>query len=49
VRDGEAEWTIKEPLSKYVDGYLMEDLASMAAIDKRGDGNVGYPMLMTIL
>ena len=41
--------TLEELLTKYVDGYLMADLESMALVDKDGDGNIGYPMLMSIV
>lgn len=41
--------TINEFLEKYVDGYLLHDLRQLDQIDVAGDGNAGYPMLMTTL
>jgi len=40
---------LEEFLDQYVDGYLLEDLKSMASINTGGVGSVGYPMLMTIV
>jgi hypothetical protein len=44
--------TLDEFLERFVEGYLFEDLCSMAAIklsDGQRYGAVGYPMVMTTL
>ncbi|TAK33904.1 MAG: hypothetical protein EPO21_11290 [Chloroflexota bacterium] len=40
---------IKQFLERFVEGYLFADLDNMAKIKVDGDGNCGYPMVMTVL
>ena len=44
--------TLDDYLAQFIEGYLLEDLASMASIklaDGKRYGAVGYPMVMTVL
>lgn len=40
---------VRQFLKRVIDGYLLADLDNMAGIRVQGDGNCGYPMVMSVL